>query len=171
MELHGFANASLKGYGCCVYVRFLGKDGLYNVSLVSVQSRVALIKWQQSIPKLELQAALLLAKLADKVYKDLKITLTIKSVTLYTDSTITLSRIRTTKNELEVFAEKRINKTRWLSGTSMSRYVSTPIIPADLILRCLISSGSRFWFDGPNYCGGILTLTIRVLALVLPLNI
>ena len=119
MELHGFANASLKGYGCCVYVRFLGKDGLYNVSLVSVQSRVALIKWQQSIPKLELQAALLLAKLADKVYKDLKITLTIKSVTLYTDSTITLSWIRTTKNELEVFAEKRINKTRRLSDTSM----------------------------------------------------
>ena len=170
MELHGFANASLKGYGCCVYVRFLGKDRLYNVSLVSVQSRVALIKWQ-SIPKLELQAALLLAKLTDKVYKDLKITLTIKSVTLYTDSTITLSWIRTTKNELEVFAEKRINKTRRLSDTSMSCYVSTPIIPAYLISRCLISSGSRFWFDGPNYYGGILTLTIRVLALVLPLNI
>ena len=156
MELHGFADASLKEYRCCVYFRFLAKDGLYNVSLVSVQSQVALIK-PQSIPRLELQAALLLTKLADKVYNDLKITLTIKSVTLYTNSTITFSWIRTTKNKLEAFAEKRINETRKLSDTSMSCYVSTSIIPADLISRrCLISelSGSSFWFDGPKLLWG-----------------
>ena len=109
VELHGFVDASLKGYGCCVYVRLRGKDGLYHVSLVSAQSRVAPIK-SQSIPRLELQAALILTKLVDKVYKDLKITLTIKSVTLYTNSTIALSWIKTTTNKLQPFVERRANK-------------------------------------------------------------
>ena len=69
MELHGFADASLKRYGCSVYVRFRGKDGLYHVSLS--QSRVAPIK-SQIIPRLELLDALLSTKLVDKVCKDLK---------------------------------------------------------------------------------------------------
>ena len=116
VELQGFADASLKGYGCCVYVRFRRKDSLYHVSLVSTQSRVAPIR-SQSIPKLELQAALLLTKLVDKVYKHLKIILTIKSITLYTDSTITLPWIRTTKNKLQPFVERRVNKIRELSDT------------------------------------------------------
>ena len=36
-KLHGFADASLKGYGCCMYVRFREKDSLYQVSLVSAK--------------------------------------------------------------------------------------------------------------------------------------
>ena len=116
--MHGFADASLKEYGCCVYVRFRGKDGLYHVSLVSAQSRVAPIKLQ-SIPRLDLQATLLLTKSIDKVYKDSKIILTIKSVTLYTDSTIQLSWIKTTKNKLQPFVKRRFNKIHELSNTSI----------------------------------------------------
>ena len=118
VKFHGFADASLKGYGCCMYVRFRKKDGLYHVSLVSAQSRVAPIK-SQSIPRLELQATLLLTKLVDKVYKELKVILTIDSVTLYTDSNITISWIKTTKNKLQSFVERRVNKIRELTDTLM----------------------------------------------------
>ena len=36
--LHGFADASVKLYSCCVSAKFRGKDHLYSVSLVSAQS-------------------------------------------------------------------------------------------------------------------------------------
>ena len=68
-----------------------------------------------------------------------------------------LSWIKTTQNKLQPFVERRFNKIRELSDTSIWRHVLTSINPADLILReCLISelSGSRFWFDGPKFLVG-----------------
>ena len=36
--LHGFADASVKLYSCCVSAKFRRKDHLYSVSLISAQS-------------------------------------------------------------------------------------------------------------------------------------
>ena len=69
--------------------------------------------------RLELQAAFLLTKSVDKVYKDFKILLTIKSVTLYTDWTNTLSWIKITKDKLQPFVQRRFSKIRELSNTSL----------------------------------------------------
>ena len=68
--------------------------------------------------RLELRAAFLLAKSVDKVYKDFKILL-IKSVTLYTAWTNTLSWIKITKNKLQPFVQRRFSKTGELSNTSL----------------------------------------------------
>ena len=61
VELHGFAGASVSGYGCCIYIRYCYNNYSYRTSLVFSQSRIAPIK-SQAIPRLELQATLLLAK-------------------------------------------------------------------------------------------------------------
>ena len=69
--LHEFSDASLRAYGCCVYLRIEHKSGIVKCDLVSAKSRVSPIK-KQSIPRLELLPANLLANLFVCVYDYLK---------------------------------------------------------------------------------------------------
>ena len=71
IQLHGFSDASLRAYGCCVYLRIEHKSGIVKCDLVSAKSRVSPIK-KQSIPRLELLAANLLTNLFVCVYGNLK---------------------------------------------------------------------------------------------------
>jgi hypothetical protein len=59
LQLHGFCDASKRGYAAVLYVRSVNHG---SVSLLVAKSRVALLKLL-SIPKLELQGAHLLSKL------------------------------------------------------------------------------------------------------------
>ncbi|XP_062557423.1 uncharacterized protein LOC134222296 [Armigeres subalbatus] len=73
-ELHGFADASMLAYGCCIYLRSVTMDGSVKVCLICAKSKVAPMKEQKrvenlgaeieeiTIPRLELCAALLLAE-------------------------------------------------------------------------------------------------------------
>lgn len=58
MELHGFCDASEKAYAAAVYTKVGGR-----VTLLAAKSKVNPIKNRKTIPKLELCAAHLLAKL------------------------------------------------------------------------------------------------------------
>ena len=152
VELHGFADASLKGYDFCLYVRFRDVNGVYHVSLVSAQSRVAPMK-SSTVPKLELNAALLLAKPVYTVKNEISYIIPIKSVMLYTDSTITLSWIKSNK-KLQPYVEHRVMQIRNLFDNTQWHHIATSINPADLISRgCLFSEleKSGFWFDGPKF--------------------
>ncbi|GFU80901.1 uncharacterized protein TNCV_4251501, partial [Trichonephila clavipes] len=65
VELHGFADASEKCYGAVINCRFQSPDGT-TVKLVTNKSRVAPVK-SVTMPRLELCAAVLLAKLMKRV--------------------------------------------------------------------------------------------------------
>ena len=123
VELHGFTDASLKGYGCCMYVRFRDVNGVYHVSLVSAQSRVAPMK-SSTVPELELNAALLLAKLVYTVKNDISFIIPIKSIMLYTDSTITLSWIKSNK-KLQPYVERRVMQIRNLFDNTQWHHIAT----------------------------------------------
>jgi len=62
MELHGFCDASEKAYAATVYTKVGGR-----VTLLEAKSKVNPIKNKKTIPRLELCAAHLLAKLLAKV--------------------------------------------------------------------------------------------------------
>lgn len=66
IQFHVFSDASEVRYGACIYARSTGKGGLIKSELISSKSRVAPLK-RISLPRLELCAALLGAKLYARV--------------------------------------------------------------------------------------------------------
>ena len=73
-EIYGFADASEIGYGACVYLKVTNESSLSSsvINLIQDKSKVTPIKPILTTPKLELCAALLLARLTVKVLKALK---------------------------------------------------------------------------------------------------
>ena len=72
IEIHGFADVSESAYGTCVYLAWKHGNGIFKTSLVLSRAHVAPLK-VQSLPKLELMAALLCACLAKFVRKALRL--------------------------------------------------------------------------------------------------
>ena len=62
LQIHGFCDASKRGYGACLYVRSIGSNGRVLNRLACSKSRVAPVS-QLSIPRLELCGAVLLSRL------------------------------------------------------------------------------------------------------------
>lgn len=71
-ELHGFSDASIRAYGCCIYVRCVDSLGNVTINLLTAKSRVAPLRPTRSLPCLELCAAELLVKLLQKVKANFK---------------------------------------------------------------------------------------------------
>ncbi|XP_046865635.1 uncharacterized protein LOC124459899 [Drosophila willistoni] len=86
IELCGFADASTQAYGAVIYSRVRTTNG-YRSRLVAAKTRVAPLK-PISIPRLELNAALLLSRLLKLVTESL--TIPISSSHCWTDSEIVL---------------------------------------------------------------------------------
>ena len=65
-QIHGFSDASQRAYAAIVYLRTLYSDGEVSMCLVASKSRVAPMK-EQTIPRLKLLGATILAHLVDSV--------------------------------------------------------------------------------------------------------
>lgn len=109
IELHGFCGASEKAFGAAIYIRGLSPDNLPSVQLVISKSRVAPIK-KQTLPRLKLCGAVLLAELAYKVRAMFKLEYYVSLVRLWCDSMIALSWIHTASDKLEPFIGNRVQK-------------------------------------------------------------
>lgn len=103
--MHGFADASETAYCACIYAHSLDSTGIVKVIFICAKTKVAPLK-KLTIPKLELCAAHLLAKLITKVKNALRIK--IDNVCLWSDSTITLGWINTSPGILKVFVGRRV---------------------------------------------------------------
>lgn len=154
IELHGFADASERAYGACLYIRSLDQLGSYHVSLLCAKSRVAPLK-NVSLPRLELCGALLLANLAHKVKKSIKIDF--DAVVYWCDSTISLGWIRSAPNKWKTFVANRVSEIQQLTDVKDWRHVSTENNPADLISRGIEPSllkNATLWWKGPAFLAG-----------------
>ena len=74
MQIHHFADASSYGYGACSYLRLVDHSGSICLPFFMGKSRLASIK-SVSIPRLELTAAVLAARLDELAKRELKIPL------------------------------------------------------------------------------------------------
>lgn len=149
-ELHGFGDASQKAYGACVYVRSIFSDGRASMRLVCAKSKIAPIS-PVTIPRKELLAALLLARLVTKVEGALE--MNFKSTILWSDSQVVLAWLRKPLDNLQVFVRHRVAEIT-SNSHFVWRYVRTDQNPADTVSRGQSArelTENDAWWNGPNF--------------------
>ena len=107
-----------------------------SVALVSSKTRVASLKKQLTVPKLELSAALLTTKLVKSVAKDLKIPVT--HLYAWSDSAIVLGWLNNSTSHWKVFVSNRVTQILDVISSSQWRHVPTKENPADHASRGLL---------------------------------
>ncbi|XP_031639210.1 uncharacterized protein LOC116351270 [Contarinia nasturtii] len=152
MELHGFCDASEKGYGVGIYVRTKGKEG-YQTEILISKSRVAPLKIL-SIPRLELCSASILMNAIEMIYPIFS--KEVIGIYCWTDSMITLQWIKKESSTLKTFVANRVaniqNTTEKLKINW--NWVMGKENPADLISRgttVLELKDEKKWWKGPDW--------------------
>ena len=150
LVLHGFGDASPQAYGACVYLVRMGQDKSCESSLVISRARVAPLK-EVTLPRLELLAALLVARLIEYVQNALKL----GKITshCWTDSTIALSWIRGQPHQWKTFVANRVTEIQQLTDISCWRHCPGVKNPADLTTRGVTAAElmtSDCWLEGPK---------------------
>ncbi|XP_055590912.1 uncharacterized protein LOC129742994 [Uranotaenia lowii] len=151
IQLHTFSDASELAYGACTYARSIDPTGRIKVCLIASKSRVTPLK-RMSIPRLELSAALVGARLHRKINNAMK--LSVSSSFFWSDSTVTLAWLRSTPGTWQTFVANRVAEIQDLSNGAIWNHVCGSQNPADLVSRgtsveeFLISD---LWRYGPNW--------------------
>jgi len=149
VSLHVFCDASKKAYATCIFVRTVTDTGV-TVQLVNARSRVAPIKGL-SIPRLELLACLIGARLSATILKDMS--LKNISTIFWTDSSTALAWINRGEQQWGTFVRNRVHEIKSLSESSSWRHVPGKLNPADLPSRGCSAEHllkSRWW-EGPTW--------------------
>ncbi len=150
-QIHVFCDATEQAYGSVAYLRTENPERGLEVAFITARSRVA-PKKQQTIPRLELCAALTGAQLAKVLRTEL--TLPIHSITLWSDSTTVLNWLLSQSCRFKVFVGTRVAEIQELTESDTWRYVPSQDNPADDITKGRsirdIGRESR-WYNGPKF--------------------
>jgi hypothetical protein len=151
VELHAFGDASLKGYGACVYVRHKGTNGRVQCTLVRSCGRVAPIE-RKTLPRLELLACLVTAQLLDSVIKALH--LPEVKYTCWSDSMVALGWIRSDPSKWRQWVANRVATIHALTNPAHWKHVRGIENPADIVSRgasAEVLVKSDLWWKGPQF--------------------
>lgn len=137
--LHGFCDASERGYAAAVYLRTVTSAGDVDVRLVLAKSKVAPIRTRLTIPKLELSGAALLTKLLNHAVSVFRGSVKLENtVYAWTDSQIVLCWLKASVHSLEIFVANRVSQIKTSEVTLTWRHVPGEVNPADCASRgCL----------------------------------
>ena len=155
-EIHTFTDASGDSYGAVTYVRTLPcteyPDG--HVSLVTAKGKVAPLKGNKTIPKLELAGVVVGAHQGKFVKKAWDIPIGVKYY-MWIDAKVCI-RWLGQYNIKETFVHNRVKQIRELvdKENTVIRYIPSELNPADLITKeqnALEFSNNLTWFQGPSF--------------------
>lgn len=150
VELHVFSDASEAAMGAVAYV--INRSGKHASSnLVTSRSKVAPIK-KSTIPRLELNAAVLAAKLASMLARLFKINA--QSVYLWTDSTIVAQWVTKNPLNLSPYVANRVIQIQESTTQQQWRHIPGIDNPADLLSRgatATLIKQSKLWWHGPEW--------------------
>ncbi|XP_058445759.1 uncharacterized protein LOC131426960 [Malaya genurostris] len=150
IELHGFADASEVAYAAVVYARSIDSNGIVNVSLIASKTKVAPIQ-QVSLPRLELNAAVLLTELLKRIleaFDHLEI-----RVYAWTDSMIVLEWLSSHPRKWKTYIANRTSMILDLLPRSSWNHIPSADNPADCASRGLLPADlidHVLWWTGPT---------------------
>lgn len=149
-EIHGFADASERAYAAVTYLRVVRSNGAVEVHLVATKSKMAPLK-QVTLPRLELCAAALLARLVVYVKRILDIK---TAPVLWSDSTVALGWIRGHPSVWKTYVANRISEIQTILPDVVWRHTPGRDNPADcasggLSPRELVDH--PLWWRGPAW--------------------
>lgn len=152
VQLHVFADASEDAFGAVAYLRHEYTDSTISCTLVLSKTRLAPVK-PLTIPRLELQAAVLATRVAQTIMKELEVST--EQVTYSTDSMTELQYIYSVTTRFHTFVSNRIAEIREHSSPSDWRHVPGKLNVADdcsrgLFVETLADPEGR-WLNGPRF--------------------
>ncbi|XP_072930770.1 uncharacterized protein [Epargyreus clarus] len=150
IELHVFVDASEQAYATVAYWRIAHGDHIETIQVMA-KAKVAPLKLL-TIPRLELQAALIGARMANTIVREHSCWKP-KRVIYWSDSRTVLQWIRNETKKYTPFVSHRLAEIAELTHTEDWRWVPTTLNVADDATRLQtdgIDSRDR-WFTGPQF--------------------
>ena len=154
VEIHAFSDASENAFATVAYLRVVYETGEVSVRFLASKARVAPLK-RQTIPRLELMGAQLMAKLVDSVRSTMKEAFRHRPIdTFYwVDSIATLCWIKNAR-PWKQFVRNRVSDILTSSSRGEWFYCPGPQNPADLPSRGKFGPSlpnNLFWWEGPGF--------------------
>jgi hypothetical protein len=156
VALHVFCDASTLAYGAVAY--FVTMEG--HRSFVAGKGRVVNKRKPPTIPKAELQALLIGARLVDSTMEQLESYVTVVRIIAWVDSQVVFCWIRNREKEYKPFVANRLGEIadifeKYAEQQPEVRWVPTDKNPADLVSRSCsgeeMASRFEFWAKGPEF--------------------
>jgi hypothetical protein len=156
-SLEGFCDSSLKAHAAVVYLRLETRDGV-QLNIVASETRVAPLT-KQSIPRLELLSALILARLITHIKEALKGYIDISSIRCWSDSEVALYWICGETREWKQFVQNRVLEITSLVPPRVGRYFDI-LIYRDIFIRDYRIEGRNLSDDISKLSSCSLTIVI-----------
>ena len=150
-ELHTFSDDSEEALAAAVYLRQVYPGEKVAVRLVMAKTKLAQKK-TISIPKLELNAALLAARLSNFVQKSM--TRPIKHRRFWTDSSCVRNWVRSTAAFYKPYVSHRVGEIQTLTESSKWRFIPGRLNISDGATRSGLTPEQPLpenWIDGPPF--------------------
>ncbi|XP_055523026.1 uncharacterized protein LOC129717199 [Wyeomyia smithii] len=154
VQLHCFTDATESAYGACIYARTVMANRPTRIILLAAKSKVAPLQ-KRSIPRLELCAVRLGARMASRVI----VSLNLESAPIFywTDSMVVVYWFRAPPQTWKTFVANRVTEIHTLTKNAMWLHVPGVDNPADFVSRGLTVQqflSCKSWTNGLNWLEG-----------------
>lgn len=148
-ELHVFSDASENAVAAVAYLKTITATGKEEIGFVFGKSKLA-PKHGNTIPRLELCAAVLAVEIYEVISEELEIGF--DSVRFYSDSKVVLGYIHNDKRRFYVYISNRVQRIRKSTVPEQWTYVPTHLNPADPGTRSVSAADiqNSIWLVGPT---------------------
>ncbi|XP_065079347.1 uncharacterized protein LOC135702242 [Ochlerotatus camptorhynchus] len=151
LQLHIFVDASESAFSAVAYFRVVNAKGESECSIVAAKTKVAPLK-PLSIPRLELQAAVLGSRLMSFVQECH--TVEVKQRFLWSDSATVLAWLRADHRRYKQYVACRVGELLSTTDVAEWRWVPSKLNPADAATKWSKNPCPKVtdeWFKGPEF--------------------